>query len=129
MEAVIKAINVIGMAKIPIIAVGLVGNFLSFLVFSRKTFRNYSIGVYCRALAIADSFILYRLVFDLFNYLNNTTLSYQSDFLCKLNGYMQIGLSPISIWVLVAFSVDKMINVFGRAQRFFIHRSQTVCFF
>jgi hypothetical protein len=118
MESKLTAIYVIGVLKLPIIAIGLMGSFLSFLVFSRKAFREYSIGIYCRALALSDSFILYRFVFDLLNYLNNTKISYKSEFLCKLNFYIQVGLSPISIWIVVAFSIDKMLNTHESSNKF-----------
>jgi len=40
------------------VSIGLVGNLLSFLVYSRKAFKKNSINIYCRALAIVDSLII-----------------------------------------------------------------------
>jgi hypothetical protein len=118
MESKLQAINVIGLLRIPMIGVGLVGNLLSFIVFSRKAFQNNSISTYCRALAISDSYILYQFVFDITFTFFNTNMSTKSQFLCKLHFFIEIGLSTISIWILVVFSIDKMIHVLGKAQKF-----------
>jgi hypothetical protein len=113
-EKMRAAIDVIGLVKLPVILIGLLGNLVSFVVFSRRVFANYSISVYYRALAISDCFIIYRLVYEMFNYLGNIRLNVQSHAWCKLHYYIATGLSPISEWILVAFSVDKMIHVLGK---------------
>jgi hypothetical protein len=116
MESKITANHIIGVITIPMVALGLVGNLLSFMGFSRKKFSRNSISIYCRALAISDSFILYDLVYYIFLYIYNIDLNIQSDFLCKIYYYINVGLSPISIWILVAFSLDKMLHVLDRAR-------------
>jgi hypothetical protein len=116
MEAKILATYIIGLVSIPMIALGVVGHFLSFLVFSRRKFQHNSISIYCRALAISDSFILYVLVYSIFFNIYYIDISEQSDLLCKINYYINVGLSPISIWILVAFSIDKMLHVLDRAK-------------
>jgi hypothetical protein len=105
-------------AQFAMLTIGLVGNLLTFLVFSRKKFQTNSISVYMRALAVADSFTFYRFISYCFLYFGNVKLSSLSNFMCKLNNFMITGLHSISIWVLVAFSSDKMIHALGKSQRF-----------
>jgi hypothetical protein len=113
-----QASSVFAWMQMPMIAVGLVGNLLTFLVFSREKFRNNSIGIYIRALAISDSFTVYRLVYNICQYFFNIRLNVLSNFMCKFYYFMTISLTSISIWTLVAFSVDKMIHVLGKSQKF-----------
>lgn len=94
-----------------IISLGLIGNALSFAVFSRQAFRKSSINIYCRALAIFDSFIASNLIFQIGTvYLDDSWLSNQ-DIACKLNYYITLSMSPVSGWILVFFSIDQLINV------------------
>jgi hypothetical protein len=118
MESELTAISVIGFLKLPIIFFGLVGNFLSFLVFSRKKFSKYSISVYFRAMAIAESFVVYQFVYDIIYYFYGIKLGAVSNFWCKIHYYVPIGIMRISPWILAAFSIDKMIHALGKRQRF-----------
>jgi hypothetical protein len=101
---------------------GLVGNSLSFLVFSRKAFAKQSIGVYCRAVSFWNLFLLLQFDIDIANLSSNQYFHNQIRILCKFNVYFNTGLSPISVWVLLAFSVDKMINVLNTNSLGFIKK-------
>jgi hypothetical protein len=103
---------------IPTLTMGLVGSFLSFLVFSREKFSTNSISIYFRALAVSDTVILIypMIIWTLFTF--NIHIPSQSDLSCKINLYIHVGFTPISIWILVAFSLDKMIHVLQRAASF-----------
>jgi hypothetical protein len=118
METELKIIHVLGILQSPIICLGLFGNFLSFLVFSRKAFAKYSISVYFRAMAISECFAIYKVAYDILFYFYNIKLGTVSNFWCKVHYYVLIGMFPISIWILVAFSIDKMIHVLGKKQSF-----------
>lgn len=105
-------IDLIVKLRFIIVVIGLVGNFLSFVVFSRKSFRNNSINVYCRALVLSDSTVLtvqfINLIFVIF--VNNDVFS-SSNALCKFSYYVFTSLSPTSGWILVIFSIDKAMCV------------------
>jgi hypothetical protein len=109
---------IIGISRLPLILIGLIGQLLSFLVFSRKKFTKCSISVYFRALAIADCFTVYRFVYDIFSYFYDIKISTQSNFMCKMSYFIVTGLSPISVWILAAFSIDKMIHALGKSKKF-----------
>lgn len=98
-----------------IIVLGCVGNFLSFIVFSRRAFRKSSINIYCRALAIFDCFTVVYVVF------NTGSDTDQLDFLislknnpgCKAFFFLIVSLSPVSGWILVVFSIDQIVSISG----------------
>jgi hypothetical protein len=118
MKTELAAIHVISVLQIPMIFLGLVGNFLSFLVFSRKKFAKYSISVYFRAMAVSECLIVYRLVYDIINYFYSIKLNTVSSVWCKIHFYVPTGILPTSVWILACFSVDKMIHVLGKRQAF-----------
>ena len=109
-----------------VVLIGLVGNILTFMVFSRKKFQKNSISVYCRALAIFDSFIVYIAVVLFYFVFYSLFLAMQSDSMCKLYFYVTLAFSSIPGWILIAFSVDKILNlraVLNTMKRPIIHYS------
>lgn len=96
-----------------IIILGLIGSVLSFLVFSRKAFARSSINIYCRALAIFDCFTVIYLIFNTGSDTNhlNFLLSVKNTVGCKVFYFFMVGISPISGWILVMFSIDQAITV------------------
>lgn len=91
--------------------VGILGNIISFVIFSRSAFSKNSIGVYCRALALFNCFTLNQLAADVALFFYD---SYPPDFIdiyCKLSYYITVVGSSITAWILVAFSVDKMLSM------------------
>ena len=99
--------------QIVVIFVGLLGNVISFVVFSRKTFSNNSISTYCRALAIFDSLVIFELIQNSGQVFSNFTFSIinLNDINCKIFFYMMALYSSIPAWILVVFSIDKMLSM------------------
>lgn len=91
--------------------VALSGNLISYLVFSTKKFTNNSISTYCRSLALVESLTLTQLVIDVYYELFNEYLQYKSDFLCKTIAFLTTEYGAIPGWILMAFSLDKMLNM------------------
>lgn len=106
----LRIINALTYTREIILAMGLLGNILSFVVFSRKTFANNSISVYCRALAIADCFGIVQFIYDIVTYQFNLDLAASSNFACKFFFFVTFGISAIPGWLLTAFSFDNMIQ-------------------
>ena len=94
-----------------IISLGIIGNIISFIVFTRKAFRNNSISTYCRALAVADLFIIVELINNVFNYINKTKIYNINEPTCKVFYYLSMQYTSIPAWILVSFSIDKMLNM------------------
>lgn len=98
-------------ARASIISVGLVGNIVSFIVFSRSIFIKNSISTYCRALAFVDCFTLNQLITDIGLIFFNYYLPETNSFTCKTFYYISIAFSSMPSWFLVVFSLDKMLGM------------------
>ena len=90
---------------------GIIGNLISFIVFCRPVFRKNSISVYCCALAIFDCFTLNQLIMDINLIFFDYFPPYYSDITCKVYYYISIAFSNIPAWILVSFSIDKMLSM------------------
>ena len=101
--------------QIAVITMGIFGNVLTFIIFSRPAFKKNSINVYCRVLAVIDCFTIFELASDIgfvfFDYL----IYIMFDMGCKLNLYVRISFSSISAWILIAFSLDKVLSMKNKA--------------
>lgn len=110
MEEFERKLKIICLITTIINTLGLIGNVFSFLTFSRKAFSKSSIHIYCRALAIFDSFILLLIIFDLLFTYMNLDLKLHSNATCKSISFLIAAIVPISGWILVAFSIDQIIT-------------------
>ena len=103
--------NVMRYVKIVMVSIGLAGNIITFIVFSRKAFMKNSIRTYCRALAVSQCLTLIQLITDVNYLVNKTTLLNINDGWCKAVMYIQTENNAIPGWILVAFSVDKTLSM------------------
>jgi hypothetical protein len=94
-----------------IIAIGIIGNIVSIIVFSRKTFRNNSISTYCISLAIFECLSISELITDVIRVVYNEKITDQNDASCKIIFYIITIMNPIQACLLVAFSVDKLLSM------------------
>lgn len=107
------------------IGIGLIGHVLTLIVLSRKTFRNTSMSVYCRALAVTDCFTLVYLVFTILVVHFNVNLVVNSNAACKFCYYVIMSMSPMSDWLLAAFSFDNMLSVLNVQTLAFLNRPKS----
>lgn len=91
--------------------IGMIGNIISFIVFSRKTFEKNAVSIYCRALAIFDMSIALSAVFDMFLIVYDYFIYNYSDGICAFYGYGYYAILSMSGWILVAFSVDRSLSL------------------
>lgn len=98
-----------------IITIGTIGNAISIIVFSRKTFRNNSISTYCIALAIFDSLALIEFITDIGYLAYGVNLADKSDAFCKISFYFSTILNAIQPCILVVFSIDKLFSMKTRS--------------
>ena len=104
-----------------IFVIGVIGNLLSVLVFSRPSLRHRSCAIYFLALAITDIASLCASFIDtvLPSY-NHVTLTAKSLFICKLNPLMVYFTSDLSNFLLCVASIDRAVSIQCplRAKRF-----------
>lgn len=94
-----------------VIVLGLVGNILSFRIYLTDSLRKHSIAIFFRAIAVIDSIMLIRA------FLFYTEKKYEYDlnnvdgFLCRFKEYFFDSLGATSPWLMVAVSIDRLINI------------------
>jgi len=95
-----------------IFVIGVIGNLLSVLVFSRSSLRRRSCAIYFLALAITDIASLCASFIDtvLPSY-NQVTLIAKSLFICKLNPLMIYFTSDLSNFLLAVASIDRAVSI------------------
>lgn len=102
--------------RIAVITIGLIGNVLTFIIFSRPAFNKNSISIYCRALAIIDCFTIIRLISDIGYLIFDYYVPLKSELGCKLFNYIIPSFDSISAWILIAFSIDKLLSMKNKAK-------------
>jgi hypothetical protein len=95
-----------------IFVIGVIGNLLSVLVFSRPSLRHRSCAVYFLALAITDIASLSASFIDtVLPSFNNVTLTAKSLFICKLNPLMVYVTTDLSNFLLAVASIDRAVSI------------------
>ncbi len=102
--------------------VGLVGNLLAFLVYSRPSLRQSVTSLYFRVLAVIESVVLvsggiFLFLLATFHY----DWRIQSTAVCKIVGPVMAVSCYQSCWVLVLMSIDRFIGVY------FPHKYRQFC--
>lgn len=104
-------VTVFNFSSLILIPMGLAGNTLMYIVFSRRALHRLSLSIYFRCIAIVNLYItLNWLKLFLVNQYNYFIIS-QSIFLCKLVPYLIYCAGPISGWLLVMVSVDVFLKI------------------
>ena len=117
--------NFINISRGTVNLLGIIGNLISFIVFCRPAFRKNSISIYCCALAIFDCFTINQLIMDICLIIDTDFYPPDhSDIVCKIYFYISSSFSNIPAWILVAFSVDKMLSM-RKSQRFDFVRTRS----
>jgi hypothetical protein len=89
---------------------GLIGNFTTFLIFSRKKFKLLKTTIYFKFLNITESITLSISVIDYLNFQFGISLLNVSRPFCKLTYYVLYMFSPVSGWILVILSLDRLLS-------------------
>ena len=97
-----------------VIGLGIVGNIISFIIFSRKAFKNNSISTYFRAISVIESLTIVQLILNMEILFGNIDFTSKSDAVCKLIYYIWPLYDSAYAWILMVFSIDKMLNMSKR---------------
>lgn len=105
-----KIVNKVDVFVVPIIIlIGLVGNMLSLVIFTFTHLRRMSCSNYLSALAISDTGFLVCLFFSWSN--NIGIRLYHVNVWCQIFVYLTYVWSFLSVWYVVAFTVERYIIV------------------
>ncbi|UJR28197.1 hypothetical protein I4U23_009448 [Adineta vaga] len=108
-----------------VVIFGFLGNFLSILVFSRKTLRSRSCSIYFLALSVSDVHVLlgYTIESLLFHGYNIQLLS--NSLMCKLIIFLIYASTDISNYLLTFAALDRCILISNYPMRFRFCRKST----
>lgn len=102
-----------------LIVVGSIGNILSVLVFFRTRLKKLSSSYYLSALGISDTGFL---LCNFFQWLGIFNINfYNKEVVCQLLTYLSNLCATLSVWFVVAFTVERFIAVLYPLKR------QTMC--
>lgn len=102
-----------------LVFVGSVGNILSVIVFFKTKLRKLSSSYYLAALGISDTCFLVGAFVSWLNYININI--YNKNYYCQFFTYISGLCSFLSVWFVVAFTVERFIAVLYPLKR------QTMC--
>jgi 7 transmembrane receptor (rhodopsin family) len=95
-----------------ILLFGLIGNVLILLVISRRPLTGSSTSVYLLAMATSDSAaLLLRVVPEFLKTSGLLDFSELSQWTCKLEKFSFYAASDVAIWILAAFTADRLVAV------------------
>ena len=117
--------NILGYSLPILLVIGAIGNVFSFITFSRNKFRKTSFSLYFRVLAICDTFTLLYTINDMQNELFGIDLQNSSHFWCKTTNYWQYSVAPVSGWLLVVISMERMLNIIRPNKFLFMKNKKT----
>ena len=108
-----------------VLVVGAVGNFFSFIIFSRDKFRKTSFSLYFRVLAICDTLTLLFSINETQNDLFDLDLENRSNIWCKTVKFWQYSIAPVSGWLLVVISIERMLSIIRPNKFLFLKKNRT----
>ncbi|CAH1982450.1 unnamed protein product [Acanthoscelides obtectus] len=104
-------VDVLELYYVPIlILVGFVGNLLTCLVLMTTHLKMRSSSYYLSALAVADTGYLLSLLVEYYSS-HHTTNPYHTEASCEMRIYFAYVFSFLSVWLTVAFTVERFIAV------------------
>jgi hypothetical protein len=102
-----------------LVLIGSTGNILSVFVFFKTKLRKLSSSYYLAALGISDTCFLIGAFVSWLNYFNINI--YNQDYYCQFFTYISGLCSFLSVWFVVAFTIERFIAVLYPLKR------QTIC--
>jgi hypothetical protein len=90
---------------------GTLGNLVSFIIFSRKKFKNTTFWTYYRFLCITDTFGLFICVCNFIYNIFGINLRIFNEFSCKFIVLIAYAMPTTGGWTLVVISLDRLVNI------------------
>jgi hypothetical protein len=90
--------------------IGLIGNILAFLTFSRPRFDNTIFSTYFRFVIVSDSMSLLTSIYKTLEYFSINLVN-QTNFACKFLWYSNFVLFQLSSWTMAVISVDRYLSI------------------
>lgn len=95
-----------------IVLFGLVGNIITFIVFSRKKFEKVAMIFLFRVMTVTDSIALIQCLQAFFKYSSfQFDVSTLSEASCKFFIYFKYAVAPVKGWILVVIAARQYFSV------------------
>ena len=94
-----------------VIAIGCVGNFLSFITFSRKFFAKTSCSFLLKVLCITDTVAAVSYIFSFLAVGLKVNARAFSALHCKISWFFGYAPSSVSAWIEALVCIDRMLNI------------------
>ena len=91
--------------------IGIIGNIIVFIVFSRPNLKKHSYSFYCRVLAIIDIGVFIFTFKNWASYVLEANLDIVSPFFCSINLFLIYILGGQSILMLTFITADRMLTI------------------
>ena len=117
--------NIFGYSLPILLGMGAIGNVFSFIIFSRNKFRKTSFSLYFRVLAICDTFTLLYTIYDMRKEMFGIDLQNGSFYWCKTAYYWLYSIAPVSGWLLVVISMERMLSIIRPNKFLFMKNKKT----
>lgn len=110
--------------NISLIIVGLLGNSVAILVYSRKKMRKFSISTYFRAIAAAHIIINLDWLFDILKSDFQTRILDRYALTCKLAVFVSRMLPSIATWFEALAALDRLFTALDPTRFYFIKKTR-----
>lgn len=95
-----------------LLVIGVSGNILSFLIWSRKRMRESNSSIFLRILAVTDTFVLLIAPLrEFIFYVADLDIQEQNDVSCRIHNWLAFSVTSLSAWILSALSIDRLVFV------------------
>jgi hypothetical protein len=108
-----------------ILSIGLVGETIGLLILQRKNIKNIGPKSMYRYLFIMDMSYLSLIIVNYLDYGFDYDLTITSKYFCKLYWYLNFVLGPISPYLLIYISIEKLISIKYPTKKYFLRRKET----
>lgn len=113
MDDLSKEVKIVFLEIVPVLIIlfGLIGNLLTFIVYSSKELEKLPVNIYFRFLSITDSLNLLIYLPLLIKFVFEHDFQIISDTTCKFFVYISFAMPSMSVFVLIILSLDRAICV------------------
>lgn len=113
-------------ANLTIVPIGLFCNLISFLIFSKKSFRIGTMGYFFKIIAIMDSIVLINLFLNFFSQSLEKDIVLISDFYCKFfNLALRVSFQSSS-WLNVLVTLDRLLSIKYHHKQFKFNKNKKI---
>ena len=109
-----------------IIVFGCVGNFLAYLVYSRKFFKKTQFSLYLKTLCVTDSIAIVVYICSALTRGWGVNVKNASTFSCKFIWYLYYVPTACSSWIEAIVCFDRMVNILAPTKCNFIKQKRFV---